>query len=183
MATKYIVFIADVQKEQIGRLRVALTDAVNSKVDEIYLAISSGGGNVVEGLAIAALIKSLSINVITHNIGQTDSVANVIFAAGKKRYANGHTSFLFHGVTLPINSNLTEHQLNELHEQVKRLRGAVSTGFALYTGIPLEDVSGWMAASGGTILPAADCLAKAIIHEIREFNIPNGEQIVTIGNT
>jgi hypothetical protein len=100
----------------------------------------------------------------------------------KKRYANGHASFLFHGVTLPVNSNLTEHQLNELHEQVKRLRGAVSAGFSLYTDIPLEHVSGWMSANGGTILSATECLAKTIVHEVRDFSIPQGEQIVSIGN-
>jgi ATP-dependent Clp protease, protease subunit len=179
---KYIVFTADVQKEQTAKLRSAITDAVNSGTTEIYLAISSGGGNIMEGLGIAALIKALSIEVITHNIGQTDSVANVIFASGKKRYANGHASFMFHGVTLPINSNLTEHQLTEVHEQVKRLRGAVSNGFALYTGIPLEEVSAWMSADGGTVLSAADGLTKKIIHEVREFVIPQGTQISTIGN-
>jgi ATP-dependent protease ClpP protease subunit len=81
---RYIVFLADVQKEQVGKLRVAITEAVNAGASEIYLAISSGGGNIVEGLGIASLIRSLSIDVTTHNIGQTDSVANVIFASGKE---------------------------------------------------------------------------------------------------
>jgi ATP-dependent Clp protease protease subunit len=180
--TKYIVFIADVQKEQIGKLRTAITDAVNAGATEIYLAISSSGGSIVEGLAIAAYMKSLSIEVTTHNIGQTDSVANVVFAAGKKRYANGHASFMFHGVTLPLNSNFTEHQILEVYEMVKRLRDAVSTAFSLYTGVALVEATAWMARDGGTILPAADGLTKAIIHEIREFNIPQGTQVVSIGN-
>jgi ATP-dependent protease ClpP protease subunit len=180
--TKYIVFIADVQKEQIGKLRTAITDAVNAGATELYLAISSSGGSIVEGLAIAAFMKSLSIEVTTHNIGQTDSVANVVFAAGKRRYANDHASFMFHGVAMPLNSNFTEHQILEVHEMVKRLRGAVSTAFSLYTGVALDEVTAWMARDGGTILPAAEGLAKAIIHEIRDFNIPQGTQIISIGN-
>jgi len=180
--TKYIVFTADVGKETAAKLRAAITDALNTGMSEIYLAISSGGGNVVEGLSIAALMRSLPIDIATHNIGQTDSVSNVIFAAGKKRYANGHASFMFHGVTLPVNANLAEHQLGELYEQVKRLRGAISTAFALYTGIKVEDVTAWMSADSGSILSAADGLSKTIIHEIRDFNIPQGVQIITIGN-
>ncbi len=180
--TKYIVFTADIQKEQIAKLRTAITEAVNSGVTEIYLAFSSGGGNVIEGLSIAAFMRSLSIDVVTHNIGQTDSVANVVFAAGKKRYANSHASFMFHGITLPINQNLTEHQLLEVYENVKRLRDAISTAFSLYTGIPLNEVSAWMARNGGTILSTADSLSKTIIHEIRDFNIPQGTQVVSIGN-
>jgi ATP-dependent protease ClpP protease subunit len=180
--TQYIVFMADVQKEQIAKLRVAITDAVNAGVTEIYLAISSSGGSVVEGLSIAAFMKSLSINVITHNIGQTDSVANVVFAAGKQRYSNGHASFMFHGIIMPVNQNFTEHQILEVYEMMKRLRGAVSAAFALYTGIPLEEVSEWMARDGGSILSAAEGLTKAIIHEIREFNIPQGMKVISIGN-
>lgn len=39
-----------------------------------------------------------------------------------------------------------------------------------------------MDASGGEILSAAQALDKAIIHEIKEPHIPQGTQIVTVGN-
>jgi hypothetical protein len=42
---------------------------------------------VSEGLNLAAYMKSLPVKITTHNIGQTDSIANVIFAAGSVRYA------------------------------------------------------------------------------------------------
>ena len=120
--TQYIVFTADVQAVQAGKLRVAITEAVNNAFDEIYLLISSGGGNVFEGLGLAAFIKTLPIPVITHNISQIDSVAGVIFAAGTKRLANTNSSFLFHGVTNYINQTLNETQLKEVYDQTKRLR-------------------------------------------------------------
>jgi len=75
---QYIVFTADVQTAQAAKLRAALTDAANAG-DEIYLLISSSGGNVSEGLNLAAFMKSLPVRITTHNIGQTDSIANVIF--------------------------------------------------------------------------------------------------------
>ncbi len=180
--TQYIIFIADVQKEQVAKLRQAITDAVNSGATDIYLVISSGGGLVVEGLAIAALLKGLSIEVTTHNIGQTDSVANVIFASGKKRYANKNASFLFHGVNQPINNaNLSETQLLELYKGTVRLREMIALNFSSYTGIPLTDVTSLM-VDGANILSASDALSKTVIHELKELNIPNGSQIVTIGN-
>ena len=90
---QYIVFTADVQTPQAGKLRDAITKAVNAGATEIYLFISSPGGNVGEGLGIAALMKTLSVNIITHNIGHTDSIANLIFAAGSPRYATKDSSF------------------------------------------------------------------------------------------
>jgi ATP-dependent protease ClpP protease subunit len=179
---KYIVFMADVQSTQVGKLRQAITDAVNAGETEIYLALSSGGGSVVEGLSVAAFLKSLTITVTTHNIGQTDSVANVIFAAGAHRYANTNSSFLFHGIAMQLNQTLNEHQLNETYENAKRLRSAISSAFSLYTGVPLTDVEALMIRDGGSILSSAEALTKTIVHEVRELSIPQGTQIITIGN-
>lgn len=180
--THYIVFIADVQVEQVGRLRRAITDAVNGGATQIYIAISSGGGSVSEGLAIAALIKGLSAEVITHNIGQTDSVANVIYAAGGKRYATPNASFMFHGVTQQFtNQNMTESQVHEVYKLIVRARETIAQNFSAYTGLPLVDVTKLM-VDGANILSATEALAKAIVHDVREFSIPSDSQITTIGN-
>lgn len=97
--TQYIVFTADVQTAQAAKLRDALIQASNAGND-ICLLISSAGGHVSKGLNLAALMNSLPVQITTHNIGQTDSIANVIFAAGKIRYATANSSFLFHGVSM-----------------------------------------------------------------------------------
>ena len=99
MPIQYIGFFADVQAAQVAKLRTAITDAANAG-DDIYLLISSNGGNVTEGLNIAAYMRTLPVQITTHNIGQTDSIANVIFSAGTRRYANTNASFLFHGVSM-----------------------------------------------------------------------------------
>lgn len=109
-------------------------------------------------------------------------MANVIFAAGDKRYASGNASFLFHGITMHLNQGMIESQIFETYKNAQRLRAALSTRFAEYTGIDLGEVNTLMDASGGEILSASEALTKSIIDEIREPNIPNGSQIVTIGN-
>src|SRR5258708_2867624 len=104
--------------------------------NNICLIISSGGGNVFERMSIASFMKTLPVQITTHNIGQTDSIANVIFAAGSKRYANDHASFMFHGVSMHYEkSDLIESQLEEQYLQVKRLRESIATAFAGYTGL------------------------------------------------
>jgi ATP-dependent protease ClpP protease subunit len=179
--TRYIAFTADVQTIQIGKLRDALTNAANAG-DDIYLFVSSGGGNVNEGLNISALMKTLPVKITTHNIGQTDSVANVIFAAGAPRYAMANASFLFHGVSMSYEKmSLIESQIEEQYKTVKRLRTDIATAFAAYTGVALADVENLM-VSGATILTAAEAQGKGIINEVRDAKVPAGSQIVTIGN-
>lgn len=180
--TQYIVFTADVQTIQAGKLRDALTKAANTGSD-IYLIISSSGGNVAEGLSIAAFMKTLSVNIITHNIGQTDSIANVIFAAGTTRYANQNASFLFHGVTLTFEKQtFIESQLEEQSKQLKRLRENIASTFATYTGLTSVEAEALM-VTGATILTAAEALSKSIINEIRDAKIPSDSQIISIGNS
>jgi ATP-dependent protease ClpP protease subunit len=181
MAIQYILFSADVQTAQAGKLRAAITDAANAG-SEIYLLISSGGGNVSEGLNIAAYMRTLPVQITTHNIGQTDSIANVIFSAGHRRYANRNASFLFHGVSMHYEkADFIESQLEEQYKIVKRLRENIASAFAQYTGISVADAEGLM-ISGATILSAQEALTKAIIHEVRDAAIPPNSQVVAIGN-
>ena len=179
--TQYILFTGEVQATQAAKLRNALTDASNAG-DDIYLLMSSGGGNVSEGLNLAAYMKSLPVKITTHNIGQTDSIANVIFAAGSVRYATSNSSFLFHGVSMHYErQDFIESQLLEQYRIVKRLRENIAAVFATYTGLSVEDTEALM-VSGATILNSQEALVKVIIHEVRDAVVPPGSKVVAIGN-
>jgi len=178
---QYIVFNADVQTIQAAKLRNAFTQAANAGND-IYLLISSGGGNVFEGLSLGSFMKTLPVHITTHNVGQIDSIASVIFAAGAIRCANAHASFMFHGVTMHYEKvDMIESQLQEQYLQIKRLRESIAVAFSTYTGLSLSDAETLM-VSGATILSAQEALSKTIIHEIRDATVPPGSQIVAIGN-
>lgn len=116
---------------------MALEQANNDNSEEIHLLISSGGGNVFEGLSIAALIRAIQIPVFVYNIGQTDSVANVIFAAGNTRYASTNASFLFHGISMQLGQNMIESQIAETYKSAQRIREAIAARFSEYTGMGL----------------------------------------------
>lgn len=178
---RYIVFTADVQTAQAAKLRDEITKASNAGND-IYLYISSGGGNVFEGMSIAALIKALPVKVVTHNAGQIDSIANIIFAAGCQRYASKEASFFFHGVSMHYEkADFIESQLQEQYLGVKRMRENIAATYANYIGLTLIDAESLM-ITGATILTATEALAKKIIHEIRDISVPVGSQVVAIGN-
>src|SRR3989344_5836827 len=126
---KYIVFTADVQTMQSARLRQVITDCVNQKYEEFYFLISSGGGNVSEGLGLAAYINALPMKTVMHNIGQVDSVATAIFASGKERIGSRNASFMFHGVSMNLEkSTLAESQLKELYNSLKKLKEDIAKG-------------------------------------------------------
>jgi ATP-dependent protease ClpP protease subunit len=127
-------------------------------------------------------MRALPVQITTHNFGQTDSIANVIFSAGKNRYATQNASFLFHGVSMNYqNQSFIESQLEEQFKIVKRLRENIALAFASYSGVSVADSEALM-VSGATILNSQDALAKLIIHEIRDAAIPPNSKIISIGN-
>jgi len=179
---KYIVFTAGVNAQTMASLRVAVIDALRSGCTEVYILISSGGGDVFEGLSMASLLKSLPIKVTMHNIGQTDSVANVIFAAGDVRHASPNASFLFHGVVITLGQpQLLESQLHESYKTAIRLREDIAKNFSTYSGVALDEVNNLM-IDGATILSAEQAQLKGIIHSICEPDIASGADITAIGN-
>jgi len=93
--TLFMSFSAEVNQNTSESLMVTFSQHYNKGVTDFYLLLSSPGGNVNNGITIYNFLKSLPINLTTHNIGVVDSIANVIFLAGDNRYAVPHSSFLF----------------------------------------------------------------------------------------
>src|SRR3989344_3317757 len=180
MKTKYILFTADVQIAQTAKLREIITQAVNQKYDELYFLISSGGGNVSEGLGMAAYIKALPMKTVMHNIGQVDSVATAIFASGKERIGSKNASFMFHGVSMNLEkSTLAESQLKELYNSLKKLKEDIAKGVSTYTGIELSIVEALM-IDGGITLTAEEAKTKGFISNIAEPAIRANADIISI---
>ena len=50
----------------------------------------------------AYVLRALPVKLITHNMGNVDSIGNVIFLAGAERYACPNSTFMFHGVGFDV---------------------------------------------------------------------------------
>lgn len=180
---KYIIFTADVQTAQSGRLRQVITNCINEKYEELYFFISSSGGNVFEGLSLAAYINALPMKTIMHNIGQIDSVATAIFASGKERIGSKDATFMFHGIAVPLQTaSYLESQLKELYEGSIRSKENIARAISTYSNTALKDIEKLM-IDGGVILTAEQAKDKGFISNIEEPSIPSDADIVSIGNS
>src|SRR5438045_1747161 len=66
---------------------------------ELYLLMSSDGGNVEDAFALFNLMRMLPAKIITVNMGQIASGANIPFLAGEERWACNHSYFHFHNLS------------------------------------------------------------------------------------
>ena len=156
-----------------------LADLTNKGEKEIYILLSSPGGQVNDGVTLYNYIKSLPAKIIIHNIGIVDSVSNVVFLAGAERYAVPHSSFLFHGVgfTISERTRFEEKQLNEKITIIERDQKILSQIIAERTKLTEEETRK-MFLEAQTKTPE-EAKTNGIIHEIREAKIPHGAKVVS----
>jgi ATP-dependent Clp protease, protease subunit len=178
----YISFSAEIMANTTETLIATITNAVNQGVRDVYLMISTPGGNVMNGLNLYNVLRGLPINLTTHNVGNVDSIGNVVFLAGNTRYACPHSTFMFHGVAAQIQAQgivaLAEKDLRERLESINADQKRMGS-------IIKERTSLDEAAIGGLFLEAktkdADfAFSGGIVSEIRDVQIPAGTPIVSL---
>lgn len=70
---------------------------------------------MVAGVLLHNTLLAMPFEVVTHNLSNVDSIANVIYMAGSVRKACPGSTFMFHGVAFPgdANESLDEKKLRE----------------------------------------------------------------------
>jgi ATP-dependent Clp protease protease subunit len=132
-----LVFAAAVNQNSANALIAYLIDLHVAGATKATIAISSPGGNVVNGIAIYNTLLAVNYEVTTYNIGNVDSIANIIFLAGRTRFSSLNATFMFHSVGFEGNSNerLEEKNLLEKLDVIKSDHNRISSIISNRSGL------------------------------------------------
>ena len=174
-----ISFIAPVYGRSAAILMAALAEAAKMH-DEILLLFSSPGGDAEAGMAIYHFIKALPVPVTIYNIGIIDSVGNVVYQAGSKRWCAETSRFMFHGVSVDIRegSRLELKQLKELIGGVENDQKRISEIMASHTSISEESLERLFLEM--SFLGSRDAKDKGVTDEVGDINLPRGLPIAQL---
>ena len=146
---------------------------------ELCLLISSPGGNVDPGIAIYNFLKGLSIEVITHNYGSCDSIAALVFCAGKERYTVSNSRFLIHGIGLDVqNKRFNETNLKETLNSLKNQRETISKIIAEECKKKVEDVERDILK--GIVLNPEEAIKYGLATKIKNDLMPPGVNFINV---
>lgn len=170
-----ISFTSEISAQTTPVLIGALTNAI-SNYDEIHLLVSTPGGKVAEGIAVYNAIKALPVPVITYNIGNINSIGNVVFQAGKRRVAAKISSFMFHGVGFTVqNARLELKQLNEYTASLHNDQVLIAEIMVERTKLSIPEVNELFLNMA--YMNSKEALERGITDEVREIRLPNGVPI------
>ena len=107
---------------------------------DIYLYITSGGGDIKPGLAIYDTMRALRSNVVTVSLGEASSMASFLLAGGTrgKRLALPNSRIMIHQ---PLGG--TWGQASEIAiaaKEILYLRSLLNRLLAEFTGQPLKRI-------------------------------------------
>jgi len=178
-----IMLTGSVGQSMVTRLLAETTERVGRGARSALVAISSPGGNVYWGVTAYNFLRGLGIEVITHNVGQVDSIGGALYVAGDRRFSVGQGRFLIHSIhwTFAAGQAIPEKQLRDTLTQVEKERDNLATILAERSGTSLDTVRADMGE--GRILDSAEALAYGLVQEIKEDVFDPSQEIVNIVGT
>ncbi|MCP1844038.1 ATP-dependent Clp protease protease subunit [Bradyrhizobium sp. USDA 4524] len=174
MADQYLFLLAEINQTSANAVMGHLIGLVPQPPDRLIVAINSPGGSVVSGIALYNSMRSMPYPIITHNIGNVDSIANVIYLAGSERYSCPASTFMFHGVGFNGNANerLEENNLKAKLDTILADHKRISAIISDRTGGSLNVRQGMSLFKEQRTRDAQWALSKNIATGVREFVLP-----------
>ncbi len=178
-----ISFFVPIDPNSTNVLIQIVNGQVNQGRKKFIILLSSQGGDVLSGLAAYNYLHGLDglgIDITTYNLGQVDSAANLIFCAGKHRYALPDTRFLIHSSFnavppgTPLNSSFLEGQL----QQVKNMNQLSLEVIEATIGKQSKEIEA--AIEGQNIFDPQQALQLGLIQEIKHDFVTPGAAIADI---
>lgn len=179
--TVYITVFEDINVAKVKKWITACTQVIEvHKPMDLYFLFASTGGEVDAGFVLYNYLVSLQqhVAITMHNTGLINSMANVVFMAGQKRYAAPNASFLYHGIKANMNGEMNIVHLREMISSMEGMEKRISqtiSGKSKMTEDELKELF-----HQGQAKDVQFALDKGIIHEIKVPSVPPDSIMLTL---
>ena len=179
--TVYVMFSAEISPQTTESLLAVMANCATQGVQQVYLALSTPGGDVTQGVTLYNVLRGMPFELTTHNVGNVDSIGNAVFLAGSKRYAAPHSTFMFHGVGFNMANQtirLEEKNVLEMLDNIKSNHDRIGSILEERTQIPKAVIKELFREA--QTKDATFAVGCGIVHEIRDIQIPPGSTVVSL---
>lgn len=176
----YVSFSAEINANTTESLIAAMAALAVQSVPEVHLLLSTPGGTVMNGLNLYNVLQALPFRLITHNVGNVNSIGNAVFLAGEHRIACPHSTFMFHGVgfDLQAGARLEEKNLRESLDGLLADQAKIAAIIEERSSLDAEEIKPLFREA--QTKDAAYAVSAGIVHEVKDVEIPAGAPIVAL---
>ena len=167
----YLGFNAAIDRKAAEQLVMLVADLKRNDFREINICISSVGGLLDHTYYAFNMLEAIDIEILTWNVGNIQSAANMLYLCGDRRFAAPGSTFFFHQTGYdPPSGRITEPYLSERLKAVQYDDNRSAEIIASKTGRPLHDVRTWQNTE--LVMDTDTAIAHGLVHEVRPLRIP-----------
>lgn len=175
-------FVGPIQYPATKILRNSCCGAVNGGAKQLTILFSSFGGATFEGFALYHFLRALPLELTMHNIGSVQSIANVVFMAGSKRFACTPSRFMFHDFTWG-SAQAETLERNQIKERTQSLDADADNFISIFksqTSLTDKDFETLQLLNQPNIITPERAKEVGIIQEITDAKITAGIPIYNV---
>jgi ATP-dependent Clp protease protease subunit len=181
LSTVYVSFSAEINANTTESLLATMANLANQGAEEVRLLLSTPGGSVMHGMNLYNVLRAMPFKLVTHNVGNVDSIGSAIFLAGEERYACPHSTFMFHGVTVGVESavaRLGEKNLGESLASVQADQKRIGAIIEERTHLDAAQIEPLFLES--YTKDAAYAVGVGIVDEIKDVDVAPGDPVIAL---
>lgn len=169
----FLGFNGGIDRKSAEQILFMCSDAMRNGFATLNLCLSSTGGILDQAHYVSNMLDALPVKIITYNVGNIASSANLLFLCGDERYAVNGATFYFHGTHYPPPIDQVTADYARLRTKTIQYEDTRSADvIAAKTGKTIKDVKGW--ARRELMMTTNEAFSNGIIHAIQPPNIPQG---------
>jgi ATP-dependent Clp protease, protease subunit len=168
MKEKNLVWLDEITTANAEDFLRVLKEDVDIDCVHIHLGIQSRGGSVPVAVALANLMMGLSCKITTYNIGNVDSSAVILFAAGQERVCSEKAVFHMHPIGKELKGVQTHSSLLAAVREIEEDTDRVTEFLANRSGITAAKSWGNLMMKSHTLY-ADEAMRFGLVHRIGEY--------------
>lgn len=150
-----------IDDDQLRNLLCFIQNDLSESSSLLEVRICSHGGSVSIGLAMAELLREVSIRIRTVNMSNVDSSAIMVYASGDDRMCYSHSGFFIHEVGKECCGTKTIRELQHMIEEIKFDTDRIVSFLSDRTGRPSVLWRKYM--NEGVVLSAVDAQELGLV--------------------
>lgn len=174
----FVSFSSPLNLKSTEALLEAAAGLLAEKTSRLVLCLSSFGGNFDRAVSLYNTLRAMPFELVTHNVGNVGSAANVLFLAGERRLACPQAVFFFHPSSVSLEGSYDPREL--AHQRAELLESDERESEIVQARTSLSSAQVKRLVNGSTTIGAARALEAGIIHEIRDLEIPKGARVIKV---
>lgn len=176
--TIYVSFSAGINVNTTENLISVMADCVKQRAAVVHLLFSSEGGSVMHGINLYNVLRAMPFKLVTHNVGNVDSIGNAIFLAGEERYACPQSTFMFHGVAMELSGKASRQNLSDFLGNLTADEARITSIVQQRSKLTEAEVRAFFEQAH--TMNATEAISAGIVDDIRDVKIPPGSTVITL---